>query len=434
MSYEAIKSLILVLLIGTSIFLSFILWTYQPNYKQIYDTSYVNEVNVGGKELLKSKLVKPQHIMFNRGEIKYDFEKPNDRNRFYEDMANWTFYEYEESIVDDQEVAMDQHIEILYPIQIPTELLGNMFTFNDSIEFPSWLFDKIIITLDEQTHTVQLTVYSVDKKRKITATVDKLETFEYLQNHLYELTNLVQYIDINQNETTEPIYIPKESVEMQKKTLVITQIEPELFVNALFSNPNVVTPNRKEAYFTDGQRGMTVVEDEKGLEFIHPIQTTFQRSELLDLLDKSVEHINDHKGWTNDFLLDEYIPINNELVFRLHHNGYSLFDYHHLTTIKEAWRNQQLYRYNRPLFKLDNVLNNKKETLASGEKIKEYLKQHDSFEWNKINNLKIGYHVQFLHDSHSVSLEPSWFILYENEWRRILPEEVQSMEEIGVGY
>src|SRR5690625_4753147 len=47
MSYETIKSFILVLLVGSSLFLSFILWTYQPNYELIYDASYVNEADVG---------------------------------------------------------------------------------------------------------------------------------------------------------------------------------------------------------------------------------------------------------------------------------------------------------------------------------------------------------------------------------------------------
>jgi len=433
MSYEAIKSLILTLLIGTSIFLSFILWTYQPNYKQIYDTSYVNEANVGGREILKSELIKPQHILFKKRDEVYGFEKPLLKNNFYEEMTNWTFYEYKESSVEDED-DLNHHIEILYPLQISSELLSNMFTFNDNINLPSWSFDKISMTLDEQKHTMEMAIYSVDNRRKITATVDKLEVFEFLQSYFYDLTDLIQYIDVNEDDEKQPIFIPKDTIEMQKKTLVISQIEPELFVNALFSNPNVVTPNRKEAYFTDGQRGMRIVHDDNGLEFIHPIQTTFERNDLLSLLDKSVEHINDHKGWTNNFLLDDYISINNELIFRLHHDGYSLFDYHHLTTIQEVWRNQQLYRYHRPLYRLDNVLSNKKENLPSSEELIGYLKQSESYEFNKINDIKIGYYVQFLHDSHSVSLEPNWFILYENDWKKLSIEDIQSATELGVGY
>src|SRR5690625_445710 len=139
MSYEAIKSLILTLLIGTSIFLSFILWTYQPNYKQIYDTSYVNEANVGGREILKSELIKPQHILFKKRDEVYGFEKPLLKNNFYEEMTNWTFYEYKESSVEDED-DLNHHIEILYPLQIYSELFLYMFIFIYNIYMSSLYF------------------------------------------------------------------------------------------------------------------------------------------------------------------------------------------------------------------------------------------------------------------------------------------------------
>src|SRR5699024_2770740 len=155
---------ILVLLIGTSLFLSFILWTYQPNYKQFYDTSYVNEVDVGGGEVSKTDLIKPQHILFYKNELEYGFENPLDKNKLYESMLEWTFYDYEVSIIDGEEEEIGQFIEITYPVPIPTELLSSMFSFNESINLPSWSFDHIKMTLDEQSHTVKISIYAVDNR------------------------------------------------------------------------------------------------------------------------------------------------------------------------------------------------------------------------------------------------------------------------------
>ncbi len=432
MSFESIKSLVLFLLVGISLFLSFILWTYQPSYDQIYDTSYVNEANVGGREILKVDLIRPEHVLFNENENIFGFEKPSDQNLFYEEMMNWTLYGYKETDIESDDLSSNNYVELLFPVNIPSEFLSNMLTFNESAELPNWSFKKMYITLNEDSHTIQIAIHSIDNRKQITATVEKLETYEYILNYFNDPTDLIGYIKIDEDTVKQPIYIPQEALEIQKKTLVVSHIEPELFINALFSNPNVVTPNRKEAYFTDDIRGMSITQDNKGLEFIHPIQSSFERTDLMDVLDLSVNHINDHKGWTNEFLLDDYIATNNEIIFRLHHDGYPLFDYNNLATIHEIWRNQQLNKYNRPLIKLENVLNNQKENLLSGQELKQYIIQDDTYDLTKIDDIKIGYYVQFLYDSHSISLEPNWFILYQDEWQKISTEEMATYSEIGV--
>src|SRR5690625_4623575 len=155
-----------------------------------------------------------------------------------------------------------------------------------------------------------------------------------------EITEFIKF-----NYTHQPIYKPKNPIEMQKKTLVSSSIEPDLFINALFINPNLVTPNRKEAYFTDGQRGMSVLQDGKKLEFINPVQSSFERLSAVELIDKSIHHINDHKGWTNDYFFDEIKGSKNEVVFRLYHDGYPLFDHAGLTIMEEEWKEQNLYQY-----------------------------------------------------------------------------------------
>src|SRR5699024_12631729 len=89
MKYETIKSFILVVLVGVSFLLSFILWTYQPKYDQFYDTSYVNEVEVGGEEKTKNELMEPRSVMFHNGETVAGSSKPVDRQRYFKDLASW---------------------------------------------------------------------------------------------------------------------------------------------------------------------------------------------------------------------------------------------------------------------------------------------------------------------------------------------------------
>src|SRR5690625_1281683 len=151
MSYETIKSFILVLLVGSSLFLSFILWTYQPNYELIYDASYVNEADVGGGERTKSDIIQANNILFIQNENIYSFSKPTEKNDFYKEMEDWVLYDYRESDAK-RKPDEDKYIEIVFPSKIPAELLTNIFSFNQNKELPNWSFDKVYITFNDHSH------------------------------------------------------------------------------------------------------------------------------------------------------------------------------------------------------------------------------------------------------------------------------------------
>src|SRR5690625_2776612 len=97
MNYETIKTFILVVLVGISFLLSFILWSYQPNYESFYDTSYVSEVDIGGTEKTKNDLVEPVQIVFQNGGQVSSFMNPKDRHLFFNDLTSWVLYDYRES-------------------------------------------------------------------------------------------------------------------------------------------------------------------------------------------------------------------------------------------------------------------------------------------------------------------------------------------------
>lgn len=429
MSYETIKSFVLFLLVGISLFLSFILWSYQPNYELIYDASYVNEVDVGGSERTKTEVVQANNIVFIQDEHIFGFENPIKQSAFYKEMMDWVLYEYKVSDAKGKPKS-DKYIEVEFMNKIPAELLANIFTFNQNDQLPDWSFDTIYITFDDVAHTLQVTVMSTDGRKQITASIEKLETYEYLLSYFEEEKDMVEYVKF-ENEN-KPIYVPKASPKMEKQTLVASSMEPDSFINALFINPNLVRPNRKEAYFTDGQRGMSVLQDGKRLEFINPIQSSYERLSFIELLDKSIHHINDHKGWTNDYLLEEVNGANNEIIYRLFHEGYPVFNHSGLTTMEEEWREENLYQYKRPLISIGNVLNTQSINLMSGEAVIEYIKNNTSMKEDQIKGISLGYYLHYLYDAHSLTLEPGWFILYGGEWQKVNVEDISKYLGEGV--
>lgn len=416
MNYETVKSFILFVLVSVSFLLSFILWTYQPKYDLLYDTSYVNEVDVGGTEKTKNELIEPNNIIFHHDDAVSGFTKPVERQRFFKELSSWVLYDYQERDAE-KEPASNNVVEIIFPSETPVELITNLFTFDDQITAPNWSFERVYISLDESEQIAELLIRSTDNRKQITATIDKTETYYYLLSHMEDETEITESF-MSFDNGDGPIYFPRKAQDLAEKTFISSSIEPESFINALFTTPSIVTANISEAYFTDGQRGMKVVQDGRRLEYINPIQTSNNRMEAMELIDKSANHINEHQGWTNDFLLERLELVSNTIYYRMYYEGYPTFDNYRLTVIEEQWREQELHQYIRPLVSVGNLLNSTKKTLDSGETIAATITNSNKLDHKEIKDIRIGYTMQYVDDAYSLTLDPEWYILYKGEWTR----------------
>ncbi len=431
MNYETLKSFILFVLVGISFLLSFILWSYQPNYENVLDTSYVNEVDIGGTEKTKNEVVEPIEIVFKNKDKVTSFIHSSDRQHFYKDLAAWALYDYRVTNSNGRPEEDKKYVEMVFPNAIPAELVTSLFTFHDQIEPPSWSFERVFLILDEKNHSVELKVLSVDDRKQITAIIEKAETYDTILGYINGQKNLEEYISFGVSDT--PIYLPKNRVKMTKKTLVATNIKPDEFINALFSNPALVTRNIKEAYFTDGQRGMRIFQEGRRLEFINPIQSSYAIIDPIELLEKSVNNINEHKGWTNDYLFENINKSSNNIQYRLYYEGIPVFDHYSLSIIEQGWRQQELHQYNRPLVKIGNLLNSQEVELSSGQEISNLLQDESRMKIENIHDIQVGYTMNYLDDAHSLTLEPNWYILYQGDWVKFNVEDYQKDMQVRGG-
>ena len=91
-----------------------------------------------------------------------------------------------------------------------------------------------------------------------------------------------------------------------------------------------------------------------------------------------------------------------------------------MTDIVQEWRNQNLYRYDRPLFRLNNSLGSAEAEIISGEGLYNYLLNSD-YKLENISDIRIGYSLTY-HDvelNDYVTLDPSWFMEYNNTWQKV---------------
>src|SRR5699024_8958937 len=142
-------------------------------------------------------------------------------------------------------------------------------------------------------------------------------------------------------------------------------------------------------------------------------ESNYERMDVSDLLDVSVNNINEHSGWTNNFMYSGSTESKNNIRFRLTYNGLPVYDQNQYSLIEQEWRDDELHQYNRPLIEVGSLLNEEETELSSGEEIKEkVLASQDKYNLSDIKDIRIGYYMDYSDDTHSLTLEPSWFVQY----------------------
>ncbi|SFD70515.1 Two-component signal transduction system YycFG, regulatory protein YycH [Lentibacillus persicus] len=434
MRFETVKSFILWVLIGTSLLLTFALWSYTPNGERLPEDAVEESTDLGGIEESISSLVEPSSIIFKSGDNYFGFKDPSDRQSLYENMQSWTLYEFETS-ASNGPPSRDNMVEMVFPDAIPMELAGSLFTFNEDNYFPEWQFDRLFLTFNEDSNTLNVSFLSEHGDQEATAVINNSEKYGVLWEYLTTFEGLTEYLRV---ETTEkPSYIPRHQTNVPSVSVAVQTINSNLMVDILFSNPEIVSPNRigeNEIYYTDNARGiMRVYPNRRTMEFQNPLQSSTELLEPAVLLDQSIMNINDHLGWTDEYNLAELDAeaSNNTVRYRLHYNGYPAFGSNYTSTIEQQYRGTELHRYYRPMYTLQNYLGgDESATLPSGMTLVEKLENSTTYNMDNVRHIKIGYDLTYQSDADAVSLDPAWFMDYNGTWQKIDFED-QSWQQGG---
>ena len=429
MKFETVKSLILFILVGISLLLTLGLWHDSPRYEKVYDSSYVNEVDVGGNEEKKREIIEPSNIVFQSNQGTYfGFDSKKKEKRFYKEMNTWKLSDVLTDSYENENKGGYQ-IQVEFPTGVPVSFIPSLFEYTEEGFLPSWSFKRLYITLNEASSLIELKFVSTDEVYELTADVKNQRQFDEMKEYFTTGKDLKHYKKIE--DTKNVIYTTDEKVSMKQWTLPTDMLEEKGFVDALFSNPSSVWKNTGEAYYSDGQRGMRISQDGLSMEYINPLQETDETLDYSDLLDRVIDKINDHKGWTGDYNLFYVDKKAQKAQFKLYYQNYPILNDKGLTSIEQQWRAGELYSYRRPLFKLTNPLASESTELPAGSAVIEFLKTEADYNVDEIEDIQAGYSLDYSEDYNSVTLIPAWFIYYDKGWIEIDLNDLKDKEGNG---
>ncbi len=430
MKIEVIKTYVLFILVGLSIILTYNIWTYQPNF-ELYDDkgeTYVPEVDfyLDGKTVTVNDVVIPTNILFHDEGKHYGFRQSVDEIRLFKDMQTWVLYNFSAGEFTGLPKG-NRQVEIRFPTPLPLETMSDFFNFNEKVRnIPTWSFERIFITFEKDQSSMRLHFPSIDGKQQAVATIQQPEKITLLQKYMNKKGNLQEYITFQEN-SVRPIYLLKDPVQKARRSLSVDVEElnraPSKLINALFSDPSVVTRNFSKgniANYTDGRRQMQVGQHRMSMEFTNPSQVDMKDSmKPIELIDKSIENINEHKGWTEEFHLESLDMSEQKVKFLMYNNGVPILGGDDSQIIQE-WYKQILFKYKRPLFQISDKIDEEMIELESGLSVVNYLSNQSKYDLDYITDIRVGYDLVYRDiSSYIILLEPSWFINYKDSWVKI---------------
>lgn len=422
MKLETIKTFLLIILIATSLVLTFGMRNYQPDVTNLSDES-IEEVKLGGTEdETKRTIVRPSEVIFNSNGNFFGFAKSKDREQMYEQMQSWIFTNFATQVTGEREPD-NYEIEVIFPDAIPLELFGSIMSFNEEdIFFPEWSFKRLYITFTD-TESMNIEFVSTTGNEKATATVNNPAYYEQMWTFMTSVETDM-FLDYTVMDTgKENIYIPSSKLDLKKEAISFEMINPADMRDILFPDPAVVmestTATGGLTYFTDS-RQIRMGANNLGMEYVNPFtENTDPPLTVVSLLNSSITNMNESGGWTGDFKLAELNVYQNLVKYRLHYRGYPVFNSANsdLSVIVQKWNSQQLEEYRRPLFILKNSLYQSNVDLISAKSLIAKLEKHQSYTLDKIQEIKIGYRLNMNLEKNAIEMEPAWHVKYDGNWR-----------------
>lgn len=423
---EPIKTAVLILLILLSITLTFSIWTFRPNYQPIEQAPAV-EVSIAEK-LKLSDVILPYKLITNSGDRMTGTTDRENIKTMVDFMSTWSFRNLQEA---DPEVTVDEvnsmvnhpeRITLFFRSPIPFGVADNLFRFGEPVTNEA-SFSRIVI----ETESDRGLVHFIGREggRRFTAQATEIDG-ERLKSLTAGAEAFEPYASVEREDALD-LYVPAESRPISNLTFIQQQqeVSPAEFKNALFPDPSLVERERsgehKEIYY-DIERQMTVDTQLRTLSFTDTKAESQGVSIPSELLLDSLDYVNGHSGWTNEFVLSYMDPIRKLIKYQLIVDGYPVFSDKTMTwtDITQVWGDGRVVRYSRPYYVLANPLPEETEkVLLPGTDVAEKLRTEESVDFAEVGEIIRGYDLRRDEANNTYTLEPAWFYEEDGEWQPV---------------
>lgn len=432
MRYENIKSWILVVLVLVSVLLTWNLWTYQPNYDTMKKGNYVAEVTVSEKQEVQ-KIIRPDRVLFHIKNEHYGTNNTEELDKIIKVMSGWAIYDvknYTNKVDNIENLIHDSgNAEIIFPGEVPIELYRRVLNIEGK-KVPSFNFNRIIINVDGIEKENGIIYFVSSETQQVYISHVSSTSLNEFNQHFYKNASSYPSYFAYHPTGEDTLFLPEGETRMTTYRYLPRTLNSDDFKEALFDDPSFVQKSvlsHGEEYTNDSSK-MTVNFDTNILQYVNPtVEDTYLDSSY-DLVKRSIDFVNGHGGWTDQFRFVSKSEYKRSVTFRLYStDGYPIFNERGLSEINEIWGRDEINKYVRPNIALDLPLitEMKNITPPSGHEVLEFLKNKKDFKPELLEELVLGYRMERdTEENKLILLEPAWFYRYNQTWEQVTMKEL----------
>lgn len=433
MKKESVKSAILTALIIISLLLTWNMWTYQPTLFDAKKETDVYEVRPITNTIKKYyDVIKPQQLFIHDEENHFSTMDAGYSEDLWMKMQDWEFSDLEsgvETFSNDEDLKEIQKnsIELRFLNEIPMKIFQTMLEWDADTE--NVQFDRIYIKAGETDGVQSVYFVSYDKMRYVESSVNNnSEATQKVKQLFNERNNLEKYYSFNISEGKE-IFLPVNELKIENHQYKVEEIAGSRFRDALFSNSSVTKQDSitsKNSY-TDAISLLEIYPEQQRVYYVNPAVDDSAPLEASTLVDQSIKFINQHGGWTDDYMLFDIDDKENKISFIMQINSTPVipFDEYPQTMIIQRWGQNEAASYDRPSYRIDfEIYSNNETTLMSGNKVEELLKANKEIDTADIRNIYIAYQLENVESQGVVKVTPVWCIEMNNGKLKTFKDEI----------
>ncbi len=423
------------MLVLLSLTLTFTIWTYSPTYDT--NETPILDISIAEKRRIED-VVKPYRLLLSQDEKITGSASSGNIDQVLNLMKSWEIQTVQLQDSEATEEEINEYITspgrstFFFTTDVPIKTYSNVLTFANH-NLPDAGFDRLVLEWnmpvvgDEIAVTDEMKLYFISTiQRKVySAVVDKVDKEGFSNRILKPALNFSEYHEIVK-EGKLSLFVSNNPIDAVTHTYYLGEVAPERFKDALFNNPSLVRSNpvgTNIQEFTDDSTLMKVDSLTKKLSYVHPASESENSRTPAELIQSSLNFVNEHNGWTDDYRYSRMNPKDQQVDYQLYFQGLPVFSNDTATEITQYWGINRVYRYIRPYYALDTSLSLRKREmqLASGHAVYDILASTPDFDIDSVEELKTGYYLS-QSQGNQLNLEPSWYYLLNGTWNRVSPE------------
>ena len=437
---EPIKSIFLTFLVLLSIYLTFLIWNYEPEYEFLEKTDAeqvaIGQETIGGEKSFRD-VVRPYKTLFMKDEVIYGSVSVNTIEqmidllsvmelgniRLAQDNAN-------AKVVNNLMYGKNQSV-LFFNTTIPLETLNTVLNFNQK-DIENVQFDRIVMEMSNLISNGTVELRFINTKANVvyraTATVENEQNIARIIEE--QIKDSFEYIRVNR-EGELALFLPKNPSDVIQFTYIIEEMSQDELTSALFTNASILqkTSEGNQDKYIGAMSLMTFDKASKTMNFVNSQAESSQIDPAGKLLNDTFNFVNDHGGFTADFRVSSIDPVQKSVEYQLFFQGHPIYSTSILTRIVTTWGENSIFRYRRPYYQLDTDITSEKmiKQLESGEEVLEYLNEKIASP-NSVEDVMIGYYLVPDSNPRLFVLQPSWFAVSDNSWTRLTSQTEGGIE------